>query len=158
MAILENNTNIAIRRTSTIKLIFLSLITFGFYWYIWLWKLITDVNKLYPEKYIHRCKWFIALIFTEIASTYMNFKGIQTKFIINGADVIWNIIHLLLALQILKNIENYIKNEFEITIKHNPIGWLCFGCFYINAKINRLPQAIKNGIEKKLKELKENNN
>ncbi len=151
-----DNSNIAIRRTSTIKLVLLSILTLGFYWYVWLWKLITDINKLYPTKYIHRCKWFAALILTECLSIYMNIKGIQESFIINGADVIWNIIHLLLALQILKNIENYVKNEFDLDIKHNPLGWLFFGCFYINAKINRLPQSIKNGIKKKLKELKEN--
>lgn len=151
-----NNNNIAIRRTSTIKLIFFSIITFGFYWYCWLWKLITDINKLYPQKYIHRCKWFSALILIECVSIYINYKGLQKNFIINYADVIWNIIHLLLALQILKNIEHYVKTEFDITIKHNPIGWLCFGCFYINAKINRLPKSIKSSIKKKLKELKEN--
>lgn len=149
-----NNSDIAIRRTSTLKLIFLSIITLGFYWYVWLWKLITDINKIYPAKYIHRTKWFTALILTECTSIYMNFKGIQKEFIINSADLVWNLIQLLLALQILKNIENYVKNEFNIIIKHNAFGWLFFGCFYINYRINRLPKYIKNEIKRKIKELK----
>lgn len=151
------DSNIAIRKISTFKLIILSIITLGFYWYVWLWKLITDINKLYPKKYIHRRYWFTILILLECVSIYMDIKGIQSEHIINSADLLWNIVQLALALQVLKNLEKYVKDEFDITIRHNVLGWLFFGCFYINYKINRLSQSIKNGVEKKLKELKENN-
>ncbi len=153
----NNKSSIAIRRTSTIKLVLLSIITFGIYWYIWLWKLITDINRLYPEKYIHRTPWLGILLLLDICSIYMNFKGIQTEFILNGADLIWMLIQIVLALQILKNIENYVKKNFDIEIKHNVLGWLFFGCFYINYKINRLPISIKQGLEKKIDLLKYNN-
>lgn len=151
------NTNITIRKTSTIKLIILSIITLGFYWYIWLWKLITDINKLYPKKYIHRRYWFTILILIECLSIYMDIKGIQSKHIVNSADILWYIVQLALALQILKNLEKYVKDEFDIIIRHNVFGWVFLGCFYINYKINRLAQSIKKGVAKKLKELKENN-
>ena len=151
------DSNIAIRKTSTLKLIILSIITLGFYWYVWLWKLITDINKLYPKKYIHRRYWFTILILLECASIYMNIKGIQSEHIINSADLLWDIVQVALALQVLKNLEKYVKDEFDITIRHNVLGWLFFGCFYINYKINKLSQSIKRGVEKKLKELKENN-
>lgn len=146
-----------IRKTSTLKLVFFSIITLGIYWYIWLWKLITDINKLFPEKgkCIHRYNWFCALIGLELISITMSFKGIQTEFIINIAGVLWFFLNLLLTLQILKNIERYIKKEFELGIKHNPVGWIVFGSFYINYKINRLNTTIKKGIETRIKELKE---
>ena len=79
----------AIRKIRTPLLIILSIITFGIYWYIWLWRLITDVNKLYPEKYIHRLKWFNTLILIDLASLYMNIHKIQTQFILNSMDLLW---------------------------------------------------------------------
>lgn len=84
----------------------------------------------------------------------MSFKGIQTEFIINIAGVVWFFINLLLTLQILKNIERYVKEEFDLEIKHNPIGWIVFGSFYINYKINRLNLTIQKGIEKRITEIK----
>lgn len=143
-----------IRKTSTIKLLELCLISLGFYWYIWLWKLITDVNKLYPLKHIKRRFWFAGLISINIIAVYMHIKGIQTKYIINLAEISWLFLQLLLALQILKNIESYVKQEFDIKIKHNVFGWIFFGCFYINYRINRLPESIKKGVERKIKNLK----
>lgn len=146
-----------IRKTSTLKLVFLSIITLGIYWYVWLWKLITDINKLFPQKgkCIHRYNWFCALIGLELISITMSFKGIQNEFIINIAGVLWFFLNLLLTLQILKNIERYVKKEFELKIKHNPVGWIVFGSFYINYKINRLNTTIKKGIETRIQELKE---
>lgn len=146
-----------IRKTSTLKLVLCSIITLGIYWYIWLWKLITDINKLFPQKgkCIHRYNWFCALIGLELISITMSLKGIQTEFIINIAGVLWFFLNLLLTLQILKNIERYVKKEFELEIKHNPVGWIVFGSFYINYKINRLNTTIKKGIETRIKELKE---
>lgn len=151
---MENDTYI--RKTSTTKLVFLSIITLGIYWYVWLWKLITDINKLFPEKgkCIHRYNWFCALIGIQIISGTMSFKGIQTEFIINIAGVVWVFINLLLTLQMLKNIERYVKKEFDLEIKHNPIGWIVFGSFYINYKINRLNSTIQKGIEKRIEEIK----
>ncbi len=144
-----------IRKTPTIKLIGLCIITIGFYWYIWLWKLITDVNNIYPQKHIKRRFWFLSLIILNIMSIYMHIKGIQTKYIINICEISWLFIQLLLALQILKNIEDYLKKEFDIIIKHNVIGWLSFGCFYINYRINKLPDYIKKEVERKIKIMKE---
>ena len=60
----------------------------------------------------------------------------------------------MLTLQILKNIERYVKKEFDFDIKHNPVGWIVFGSFYINYKINRLNKTIKKGIENKIKQIK----
>lgn len=154
----ENNTisNNQIRKTSTFKLIFLTIITFGIYWYIWLWKLISDINKLYPEKgkRIHRYNWFCTLIGLDIISIILDLKGIQSKFIINTADICWLFINLILTLQILKNIERFVKEKFDITIKHNVFGWLIFGSFYVNYKINRLNKSIQKGIDEKILQLK----
>ena len=99
--------NTYFRKTSTVKLVCLSIISCGIYWYVWLWKLITDINKLFPQKgkCIHRYNWFCALIGLQIISLTMSFKGIQTEFIINIAGVVWFFINLLFTLQILKNIE-----------------------------------------------------
>lgn len=146
--------NIAIRKTSTPLLVFLSIVTFGIFWYIWLWKLVTDINTIYPKKYIHRTKWFTALILVQFCSIYLFTKGIQKEFILNYADLIWALIQLLLALQILKNIEKYVKEEFNLDIKHNMFGWLFFGCFYINYRINRLSKYIKRELKWKIRELK----
>ena len=51
--------DISLRKTPTLKLVLLSGLTLGIYWYIWLWKLISDINKLYPYKgkCIHRYNW-----------------------------------------------------------------------------------------------------
>ncbi len=100
----NNISNKQIRKTSTFKLIFLTIITFGIYWYVWLWKLITDINKLYPAKgkCIHRYNWFCTLIGLDIISIILDLKGIQSKFIINIADICWMFINLILTLQILK--------------------------------------------------------
>lgn len=89
----------------------------------------------------------------------MSIKGIQSSFIINIAGVIWLFINLLLTLQFLKNIERYVKETFDIILKHNNLGWLFFGSFYINYKINRLNLSIKKGIRDKIKKckIKENN-
>ena len=76
-----------IRKTPTIKLLALCIISIGFYWYIWLWKLITDVNKLYQKRHIRRRFWFSALITLNISTIYMHAKGIQTKYIINLAVI-----------------------------------------------------------------------
>jgi hypothetical protein len=146
--------NTAIRKTRTPLLVLLSIITFGIYWYVWLWKLITDINIIYPQKYIHRCKWFCALIILQGISIYLNIKGIQREFIINCADLSWFIVQLLLALQILKNIELYIKQDFDLDIKHNTFGWIFFGCFYINYRINRLAKYIKRELKWKIRKLK----
>lgn len=148
--------NIAIRKTSTLKLIIMSLITLGIYWYVWLWKLVTDVNKLYPYKgkCIHRYNWFCALIGLDIISVIMPILGIQKQFILNSADLGWLIINLALTLQLLKNIERYVFETFDIKLKHNVFGWLIFGSFYINYKINRLSKSIQHGIEYKISELK----
>lgn len=148
--------NIAIRKTSTFKLIILSIITFGIFWYIWLWKLVTDVNKLYPckGKCIHRYNWFCALIGFDIISLIMPMVGYQTQFILNSADLCWLIINLALTLQLLKNIERYVAETFDIRLRHNVFGWLIFGSFYINYKINRLSKSIQHGIEYKISELK----
>ncbi len=146
----------AIRKIRTPLLIILSIITFGIYWYIWLWRLITDVNKLYPEKYIHRLKWFNTLILIDLASLYMNIHKIQTQFILNSMDLLWIFVQLILAIQILKNIENYVKYKFDITIKHNIFGWLFFGSFYINYKINRLAQSIQKGLSKQIEKQRNN--
>lgn len=153
---MENQSNIAIRKTSTLKLIVLSLITFGIWWYIWLWKLITDINNLYPQKgkRIHRYNWFCMLIGLDIISVILDLKGIQKEFIINIADILWAIINLLLTLQILKNIERYIKEKFDIVITHNVFGWLFFGSFYVNYKINRLNISIQDGINRKITQMK----
>lgn len=151
-----HSSNIAIRKTSTLKLVCLSVITLGIYWYIWLSKLVNDINKLYPEKgkCIHKYNWFCSLIGLEIISIIMNIQHIQSQFLLNIADIAWIFINLLLTLQILKNIERYIKKEFDITIKHNVFGWVIFGSFYINYKINRLNQTIQKGIQKKIELLK----
>ena len=68
--------NKQIGKTSTFKLIFLLLLLFGIYWYVWLWKLITDINKLYPAKgkCIHRYNWFCTLIGLDIISTILDLK------------------------------------------------------------------------------------
>lgn len=145
--------NIALRKTRTPILVTLSIITFGIFWYIWLWRLITDVNKLYPKKYIHRTKWFTVLILLGIYSLYINIYGKQS-FIINVADLIWIVIQLILALQILKNIEKYVFDEFNLNIKHNIFGWVFFGCFYINYRINRLSKYIKRELKWKIRKLK----
>ena len=144
----------AIRKTRTPVLVIVSIITFGIYWYIWLWRLITDINKIYPEKYIHRAKWFTILILLDIISIYMTLYNFQTKYIVNCADLLWIIIQLALAIQILKNIENYVKYKFNIIIKHNFFGWIFFGCFYINYKINRLAQSIQKGLSSQIDELR----
>ena len=143
-----------IRKTPTIKLLALCIISIGFYWYIWLWKLITDVNKLYQKRHIRRRFWFSALITLNILTIYMHAKGIQTKYIINLAEISWLFVQLMLSLQILKNIEAYVKNEFDIKITHNIFGWIFFGCFYINYRINRIPACIKKEVERKIKKLK----
>lgn len=152
----KKSTKIAIRKTSTVKLVFLSILTCGIYWYIWLWKLTTDINKLLSEqgKCIHRYNWFCSLIGLQIISILMTIKGIQTDFIINIAGVLWLLINLLLTLQFLKNIERYVKENFDIELQHNVIGWLFFGSFYINYKINRLNLSIKKAIRAKIKKLK----
>ncbi len=152
----SESTNPHIRKTSTLKLVFFSIITLGIYWYVWLWKLITDINKLFPEKgkCIHRYNWFCTLIGLEIISGILDIRGIQNEFIINFADVFWIFTNLMLTLQILKNIERYVKKEFDLDIKHNPVGWIVFGSFYINYKINRLNKTIKKGIENKIKQIK----
>ena len=144
----------AIRKTRTPVLVILSIATFGIYWYIWLWRLITDINKIYPEKYIHRVKWFTTLILLDIISIYLNFHKIQTKYILNCTDLVWIIVQLTLAIQILKNIENYVKYKFNIIIKHNIFGWLFFGCFYINYKINRLNHSIQKGLSNQIETLR----
>ncbi len=150
-----NFNDFSIRKTSTVKLIFLSLATAGIYWYVWLWKLITDINKLYPQKgkCIHRYNWFCALIGIDLISLILNLKGIQKEFIINIADVIWYLVNLLLTLQILINIERYIRENFNIKIKHNVLGWVVFGSFYVNFKINRLNKSIQDGINRKIAQL-----
>jgi len=154
----SNSTNnaVAIRKTSTVKLLGFTILTLGIYWYVWLWKLITDINKLYPTKgkCIHRYNWFCALIGLDIISMILDIRGIQKEFIMNIADIIWNILSLILALQILKNIERYVLEKFDIQLKHNVFGWLIFGSFYINYKINRLNKSIKSGIENKIMVLK----
>ena len=150
----RENSYEAIRKTRTPLLVFLSIITFGIYWYIWLWKLITDINKIYPEKYIHKTKWISFLIWLDTISIYMTFHKIQTQYIMNCADLIWIVVQLALAIQILKNIENYVKYKFNITIKHSTFGWLFFGCFYINYKINRLAQSIQKELSNQIEELR----
>jgi hypothetical protein len=146
----------AIRKIRTPILVIYSIVTFGIYWYIWFWKLITDINKLYPEKYIHRVKWFSVLILLDIISIYMKFHNIQTQYIINCVDLFWIITQLILSIQILKNIENYVKYKFNIIIKHNIFGWIFFGSFYINYKINRLSQSIQKELSNQIEELRKN--
>ena len=146
--------NVAIRKIRTPLLVLLSIITFGVYWYVWLWKLITDINTIYPKKYIHRVKWFSGLILLQTCSIYMLIKGVQKEFIVNMADLAWFLLQQLLALQILKNIEQYVKDEFDLDIKHNIFGWLFFGCFYINYRINRLAKYIKRELKWKIRKLK----
>jgi len=68
----------------------------------------------------------------------LNIKGLNSEFILNKADVAWWILQLSLALQILKNIENHIIEEFDIKIRHNIFGWLFFSTFYINFKIKEV--------------------
>jgi len=148
------DSNIALRKTSMFKLIFLCIITLGIYWYFWIWKVITDVNNLYPEKYIHRIPWFTALIILEVLSVYLDIKTPDSPYLFNLADLIWIFIQLLLIIQILKNIENYIKNKFDIILKHNVFGWIFFGSFYLNYKINALPRSIKAAYNKKFQEVK----
>ncbi len=153
---IDENSNIAIRKTSMFKFIFLCIITFGIYWYFWIWKVITDINKLYPEKYIHRTFWFIILITLEILSVYFDIKNPESPYLYNTFDFIWIVVQLLLIIQILKNLENYIKNSFEIVIKHNRLGFIFFGSLYLNYKINTLSKSIKNAHTKKLEEIKRN--
>lgn len=148
--------NIAIRKTPTLKLILLSILTLGIYWYFWLWKLVTDINKLYQEKgkCIHRYNWFCTLIGLQIISIILEIKGIQKNYLLNIAGVIWIWVNLALTIQILKNIEYYVKRKFDIEIKHNIFGWLIFGSFYVNYKINRLNLSIQEGIEQKITQMK----
>lgn len=148
-------TYIAIRKTPTFKLILLSFATVGIYWYVWLWKLITDINNLYPQKgkRIHRYNWLCTLAGLNIISLILNIKGFQKEFIINVADTAWFFFNLLLTLQILINIERYINENFNIKINHNVLGWVVFGSFYVNYKINRLNKSIQDGIKCKIKEL-----
>lgn len=156
LQMVKKSSDIAIRKTSTLKLIVLSVVTLGVWWYIWLWKLITDINNLYPQKgkRIHRYNWFCMLIGLDIISIILDLKGINKEFIINIADVLWAITNLLLTLQLLKNIERYIKEKFDIVITHNVFGWLVFGSFYVNYKINRLNISIQNGINRKITQMK----
>lgn len=84
----------------------------------------------------------------------MNLKGIQTEFIINIAGVLWIFVNLLLTLQFLKNIERYVKEQFDIELHHNNFGWIFFGSFYINYKINRLNISIRKGIRDKIRKIK----
>lgn len=154
----DKSQDIAIRRTSTPKFVFFTICTLGLYWYVWLWKLITDVNKLSDKRHIHRTIWFPILIFLESYSIWVNIKGLSGDFLLNKADVAWWILQLSLALQILKNLENHILEEFDIKIKHNIFGWLFFSTFYINFKINRLPKDLKKAYAKKLEKIKESQN
>ena len=81
MEIIGNNTeNIAIRRTSTLKFIILTIVTLGLYWYVWLWKLITDINKLSDKRHIHRTIWFPILIFFGKLFRMVKYKGIEWRF------------------------------------------------------------------------------
>ena len=70
------------------------------------------------------------------------------------ADVFWFWINLALTLQILKNIERYVKEKFDLEINHNVFGWLIFGSFYVNYKINRLNFAIQDGLSRKITQMK----
>ena len=63
-------------------------------------------------------------------------------------------LNLILTLQLLKNIERYVKEKFDIEIKHNVLGWIFFGSFYVNYKINRLNKSIQEGINKKITQMK----
>ncbi len=152
----QEYSNITIRKTSTVKLVLFSIFTLGIYWYVWLWKLVTDINKLYPQKgkRIHRYNWFCTLIGLEIISIILELKGIQSEHIINIAGVLWLWINLALTLQILKNIERYVKEKFDLDIKHNVFGWIIFGSFYVNYKINRLNFSIQDSLNRKITQMK----
>ena len=50
---MDNEITFNVRKRSTLKFILFFILTLGYYPYVWLWKLVTDINKLENNKDIN---------------------------------------------------------------------------------------------------------
>ena len=156
---MDNEITLNIRKRSTLKFIIFLIITCGWYLYVWIWKLVNDLNNLdsVQEKKLNFWKIMALPIVLDIYDIYNTIitwdnDGFSSwdKFYIK----INTIIYLVISIILLRKIEEYAQKKYNVSIEHSGLGLFFFTTIYTNFAINNFGSRV----QKALNEQRENNN
>ncbi len=150
---MDNEITLNIRKRSTLKFIIFYIITLGYYFYVWIWKLVNDINNLdfIQDKKLNFWKIMAIPIMLDIYDIYNTIitwdnDGFSSwdrfYFKINA------IIGLILSIIFLRKIEEYAQKKYNVSIKHNSLGIFFFGLTYTNFAINNFGSRVQKALNK----------
>lgn len=146
---MENEIILNVRKRSTFKFILFFIITLGYYFYVWLWKLVKDINNLDFEQNNRFNFWSIAFIpfllqvcdlcrtiitWHETTNSYSSWDNIYCRVLF--------LVYFIISLKLIKKIEEYSLKKYNVKIKHNPIWAFLFPLFYVNYALNTFQERV----------------
>ena len=149
---MEENFELKVRKRATWKFILFFILTLGYYPYIWLWKLIKDLNSSFFEQEKKISFWQIAffpivLDVIDIYYTIINWNSDEftswDKFYFKAVGIIY----LIISVYLLKRFEEYALKVYGIKIKHNGIGVFFFNFIYVNFAMNTFSKRVQKASE-----------
>ena len=149
---MNNGVAFDVRKRSTLKFIFFLFITLGYYTYVWIWKLVNDLNKLdfKQKRKINFWLLMIVPIILDVCNIYKVFftssegLALWNKFYFNAIALTYFIISIIL----LRKFEEYSQNKYKVKIKHLGIGVVCFSICYVNFAMNNFHIRVQKSIKK----------
>lgn len=151
---MDNEITLDIKKRSTWKFILLTLVTLGYYSYYWLWVLVKDINNLDFEQ--DRKLNFWELVICPILLIIYNIYHVVITWDIDGFTTwdrvyanIMNAFFIVISLILLNKLEEYAQKKYNVIIKHNILGLVCFNILYVNFALNTFQDRVKRVIEKK---------
>lgn len=149
-----------VRKRATWKFILFFVITLGYYTYVWLWKLIKDLNSIYFEQEKKISFWQIAIVpiildVIDIYNTVVTWDSDDfnswDKFYIKA---VW-FVYLTIAIYLLKRIEEYALKKYGVNIKHSGVGVFFFGWMYVNYAMNTFSKRVQKAMQNSPEQIKE---
>ena len=150
---MENEIILNVKKHSTWKFILLNIVTLGYYFYFWLWDLLNDINNLDFEqgRKMKFWEWAILPLLLNVYNIYQtiitwDMDGFTTwdKFYARCMGTIY----LVIAIFLLNKLEEYAQKKYNVKIKHNILGLVCFNVLYVNFALNTFQKRVKKVIDK----------
>lgn len=149
---MDSEITLNIRKRSTLKFIIFSIITLGWYIYVWIWKFVNDINKLdfVQNKKLNFWKIMAIPIVLDMYNIYNTIitwdndgfnSWDQFYFKING------IIFLIISIILLRKIEEYAQKKYNVSIKHSGLGIFFLAILYVNFAINNFENRVQKALD-----------
>jgi len=130
--------------TKTLHFVLLSILTYGIYTILWLYKnyrIIDRVTKIKTstDMYVIWIAIFSGLLYWSEGLT--NYSEIVASFSGGICMVITEVLYILWVFKAKNALQKYALDEYKLNLKMNAFYLVIFNTFYINYCINDLPEV-----------------